>query len=86
MNDSMYRWLTNRGFTGSLEDATKQYLLSVVFGATGEETLHDLWMMWGIQTGLIEGAGLQRTQIAWAILQGSESYLTWNDAMGTLPP
>lgn len=30
MNDSLYRWLTNRGFTGTLEDMQKQYLLSVI--------------------------------------------------------
>jgi len=30
MNDSLFRWLSNRGFTGSLEDMQKQYLLSVI--------------------------------------------------------
>ncbi len=84
MNDSMYRWLTNRGFTGSLDDATKQYLLTVVTGSSATDTVNDLWVAGGIQQGY--GVELQQIQRNWAIAQGATSTLTWNDAMGTLPP
>jgi hypothetical protein len=84
MNDSLYRWLTNRGFTGSLEDAEQQYLVSVVVGATSSDALNDLWLRYGLQQGY--GVEIQEIQLNWAIFNGSTSTLTWNDAMGTLPP
>jgi hypothetical protein len=84
MNDSLYTWLTNRGFTGSLNDAQKQYLVSVTIGSTADDALNDLWVSYGIQQGY--GVEIQEIQLNWAIAQGSTSTLTWNDAMGTLPP
>jgi hypothetical protein len=85
MNDSLNRWLTNRGFTGNLADKTKQYLMTVVPGSTGSETVNDLWVSWAALNGL-GGAEMQRIQRSWAILQGSNGSQTWNDAMSTLPP
>lgn len=84
MNDSLYRWLTNRGFTGSLNGAARQYLASVTVGATPTDGLNDLWLRYGLQQGY--GTGLQEIQKNWAIAQGSTSNATWNDAMSTLPP
>lgn len=84
MNDSLNRWLTNRGFTGSLDDKIYAYMLSVVIGSTGKETINDLWTRWGVQNAA-DGT-IQGIQIAWAKAQGCTSTLTWNDAMGTLPP
>lgn len=84
MNDSLYRWLTNRGFTGSLNDATKAYLVTVVVGAVKEDALHDLWIRYGVQQGI--PGEIQEVQRTWAKNQGSTSTATWNGAMGTLPP
>lgn len=84
MNDSLYRWLTNRGFTGSLQDAQKQYLLSVVVGSAATDTLNDLWVKYGVQQGY--GTEIQGIQLAWAAANLSSSKQTWNEGMGTLPP
>lgn len=84
MNDSLSRWLTNRGFTGSLQDQQKQYLITVVVGATDKDALNDLWVRYGIQQGY--GVEIQEIQLTWAKTNGSTSTGTWNDAMGTLPP
>lgn len=84
MNDSLYRWLGNRGFTGSLNDRTKQYLVSVVVGATDKDALNDLWIRYGAQQ-LFPG-DLQSIQLTWAKNQGATSTGTWNGAMSTLPP
>lgn len=84
MNDSLNRWLTNRGFTGTLNDKQKQYLISVTVGATANDALNDLWVRYGIQQGY--GTEIQGIQRNWAIANGSTSTLTWNDAMGSLPP
>lgn len=84
MNDSLYRWLGNRGFTGTLNDRQKQYLISVAIGSSATDTLNDLWIRYGLQQGY--GVAIQQIQRNWAIANGSTSTLTWNDAMGTLPP
>lgn len=85
MNDSLNRWLTNRGFTGSLNDKQKQYLITVVAGATAADALNDLWVRYGLQQGY--GVGIQSIQAAWAKFNGATGGATnWNDAMGTLPP
>lgn len=84
MNDSLYRWLTNRGFTGSLNGAARQYLASVTVGAAPTDGLNDLWLRYGLQQGY--GSELQEIQKNWAIAQGATSTLTWNGAMSTLPP
>lgn len=84
MNDSLNRWLTNRGFTGSLNDKQKQYLVSVTAGATSADALNDLWVRYGLQQAY--GLEIQSIQRNWAIANGATSTLTWNDAMGSLPP
>lgn len=83
MNDSLDRWLTNRGFTGTLQDKQWQYLRSVVVGASDTDTLNDLWLKGGLQQGY--GTEIQQIQLNWAINQGATSTLTWEDAMGSLP-
>lgn len=85
MNDSLNRWLTNRGFTGSLNDKTKQYLLTIVVGSADTDSLNDLWIRYGAQQGYTNTT-LEGVQLQWAIVQGASSTQTWNDAMGTLPP
>lgn len=85
MNDSLDRWLTNRGFTGSLDDKIKAYLISVVAGSAGTDTVNDLWIEYGSQQGY-SATDINGIQLNWAIDQGATSTLTWNDAMGTLPP
>lgn len=47
-------------------------------------SVNDLWRAYGLQQGY--GLELQEIQKNWAIAQGATSTLTWNDAMGTLPP
>lgn len=84
MNDSLYRWLGNRGFTGTIRDRQKQYLTSVAIGASATDTVNDLWIRYGLQQGY--GVEIQQIQRNWAIANGSTSTLTWNDVMGTLPP
>jgi hypothetical protein len=84
MNDSLNRWLTNRGYTGSLNDKIIQYLRVAVLTSTPTDTVNDLWIKGGIQEGF--GTELRTIQKNWAIAQGATSTLTWNDAMGTLPP
>lgn len=82
MNDALYRWLGNRGFTGTLEDRVKQYLVAQTTG-TGLEAIEDLWITFGATSGY--GKGIQEIQMNWAIDQGATSTLTWSDAMGSLP-
>lgn len=84
MNDSLNRWLTNRGFTGTLDDKIKQYLLTVVVGSSPADSTNDLWIRYGVQQ-LIPG-DIQEIQRTWAKNQGSTSNVTWNGAMGSLPP
>lgn len=84
MNDSLNRWLTNRGFTGSLDDKINQYLKSVVVGSAATDTTNDLWIKYGIQEGF--PGDIQSIQMAWAKNQGATGATTWNGAMGTLPP
>lgn len=79
MNDSLYRWLKNRGYTGSLNDAIFQAL-----GGTAGQTVNDKWITLGLSQGY--GLELQGIMQQWAIVTGSSSTQTWNDAMGTLPP
>lgn len=84
MNDQFNRWFTDRGFTGTINDKQKQYLLTVVAGAGANDSLQDLWMRGGQQQGW--GTDIMAIQIMWALAQGATSTATWNDAMNTLPP
>lgn len=79
MNDSFYRWLRNRGYTGTINDAAFQAL-----GGLAGESLNDKWRTLGAVQGYQQGQ--QSIQREWAIVTGSSSTLTWNDALGTLPP
>lgn len=80
MNDSLYRWLKNRGYTGTLNDA----LFQALTGSVIKNSVNDLWIQLGLAQGYgVEEQGIQRQ---WAVVTGSTSTITWNDAMGTLPP
>lgn len=83
MNDSLNRWLTNRGFTGSLNDKVKQYLMSATLLPASFD-VNDLWYELGFANGY--GTKIQEIQKNWAIDKGATSTASWNDAMGTLPP
>lgn len=83
MNDSLNRWLTNRGYTGSLDDKIKQYLMFAT-GLGENFSTNMLWFELGFANGY--GTVLQNIQRNWAIDKGATSTLTWNDAMATLPP
>lgn len=83
MNDSLSRWLTNRGYTGSLDDKVKQYLMFAT-SLGSQFSVNDLWFELGFANGY--GTKIQDIQKNWAIDKGATSTLTWNDAMATLPP
>lgn len=84
MNDSLNRWLTNRGYTGSLNDKIRQYLLFATAEPDTGRSTNDLWIEFGFANGY--GTNLQVIQKNWAIDKGATSTLTWNDSMGSLPP
>lgn len=82
MNQALYNFLGGLGFTGTLNERQKAYLLSVVSGAASTANLNDLWVAYGLQQGY--GTTIQTIQLNWARANGSTG-TTWNDALNGLP-
>jgi hypothetical protein len=83
MTEALYNWLSNRGFSGTLDDMINEYLKSEVAGSSDTDTTNDLWKKLAAQEGYVSET-LEGIQIEWAKIQGAPGD-TWNDVFRNLP-